>query len=278
MWQVSIIPIVDLNADGIVDSADMCIMVDYWGTDEPLCDIGPMPWGDGIVDIQDIFVLSEHLFEDYRLMAHWQFDETEGSIAYDIIDVNDGICHGEPLWQPTSGMIGGALLFDGIDDYVEMPFILNPGKVSFSIFAWINGGAPGQVVVSQADTTVDTPLGQSTNPGSVWLATDSTDGRLMTGLMNTVFGSLDSESVVTDGQWHHVGLVYDRTALKRHLFVDRVEVAVDSDYVAGVQMTGGLYIGVGNDLNATTFFRGLIDDVRIYNVALTAEEVAALAQ
>ncbi len=63
LWQVPIIPIVDLNGDGIVDSADMCIMVDYWGTDEPFCDIGPMPWGDGIVDVQDLIVLAEHLFE-----------------------------------------------------------------------------------------------------------------------------------------------------------------------------------------------------------------------
>ena len=63
LWQVSIIPIVDLNVDGIVDASDMCIMIDYWGTDEPLCDIGPMPWGDGIVDVQDLIVLAEHLFE-----------------------------------------------------------------------------------------------------------------------------------------------------------------------------------------------------------------------
>jgi Tol biopolymer transport system component len=64
IWQTPIIPIVDLNSDGIVDSADMCIIVDYWGTDEPLCDIGPMPWGDGIVDVQDLIVLAEHLFEE----------------------------------------------------------------------------------------------------------------------------------------------------------------------------------------------------------------------
>jgi hypothetical protein len=74
MWQVSIEPVVDLNGDGIVDSTDMCIMVDdYWGTDEPLCDIGPMPWGDGIVDVQDLIVLAEHLFEevdDPTLIAH----------------------------------------------------------------------------------------------------------------------------------------------------------------------------------------------------------------
>ncbi len=61
IWQVSLEPIVDLNSDGIVDSADICIIIDGWGTDEPLCDVGPMPWGDGIVDVQDLIVLAEHL-------------------------------------------------------------------------------------------------------------------------------------------------------------------------------------------------------------------------
>jgi len=65
IWQAPIIPIVDLNGDGIVDATDMCIMIDYWGTDEPLCDIGPMPWGDGVVDVEDLIVLAEHLFEEY---------------------------------------------------------------------------------------------------------------------------------------------------------------------------------------------------------------------
>jgi len=65
IWQVPITPIVDLNGDGIVDAADMCIIVDNWGTDNKLCDIGPTPLGDGIVDVQDLIVLAEHLFEEY---------------------------------------------------------------------------------------------------------------------------------------------------------------------------------------------------------------------
>jgi len=69
LWQASITPIVDLNNDGIVDSADMCIMVDHWGTDDSLCDIGPMPWGDGVVDVQDLIVLAEHLFEEFPLVG-----------------------------------------------------------------------------------------------------------------------------------------------------------------------------------------------------------------
>ena len=61
LWQVPIEPIVDLNSDGIVDNADICIIIDHWSTDEPLCDVGPMPWGDGVVDVQDLIVLAEHL-------------------------------------------------------------------------------------------------------------------------------------------------------------------------------------------------------------------------
>jgi len=64
IWQAPIIPVVDLNNDGIVDSADMVFMVDNWGTDNSLCDIGPMPWGDGVVDVQDLIILAEHLFEE----------------------------------------------------------------------------------------------------------------------------------------------------------------------------------------------------------------------
>ncbi len=64
IWQVSISPVVDINGDGIVDSADMCIIVDHWGENYPLCDIGPTPLGDGIVDVQDLIVLAEHLFEE----------------------------------------------------------------------------------------------------------------------------------------------------------------------------------------------------------------------
>ena len=64
LWQAPIIPIVDLNGDGIVDATDMCIIVDHWGENYSLCDIGPTPLGDGIVDVHDLIVLAEHLFEE----------------------------------------------------------------------------------------------------------------------------------------------------------------------------------------------------------------------
>jgi len=58
-------PIVDFNGDGIVDAADMCIMVDNWHTNSTLCDIAPPPLGDGFVDVQDLIVIAGHLFEEF---------------------------------------------------------------------------------------------------------------------------------------------------------------------------------------------------------------------
>jgi hypothetical protein len=69
IWQVEVIPIVDLNSDDIVDADDMCVLVDNWNTENTLCDIAPAPFGDGFVDVQDLIVLSEYLFTDLRIFV-----------------------------------------------------------------------------------------------------------------------------------------------------------------------------------------------------------------
>jgi hypothetical protein len=57
-WQAPIIPIVDFNGDGKVNLVDLVMLIDNWGTNKTLCDIGPMPWGDGKVDIEDLKVFT----------------------------------------------------------------------------------------------------------------------------------------------------------------------------------------------------------------------------
>jgi hypothetical protein len=254
LWQAPIIPVVDFNSDGIVDSADMRIMIDHWGTNDKLCDIGPTPFGDGIVDVQDLIVLGEHLFEEPGLIAYWKLDETEGEIAHDTANGYDGTLQGEPTWQPESGMVDGALAFDGIDDYVTTPFVLNPADGPFSVFAWIQGGAPGQVFISQRG-------------GVNWLCTDSSEGNLMTELKASGRGATEllSQTIITDGNWHRVGFVWDGS--HRTLYVDNVEVATDAQAnLAGSD--NGLYIGAGMAMEPGSFWSGLIDDVRIYNRAV----------
>ena len=265
LWQVSIDPVVDFNADGTVDKTEMGIMVDHWGEDYSLCDIGPVPWGDGIVDVQDLIVLAKHLLPVF--LAHWELDETEGHVAYDSIGGHDGTLNGNPLWRPAGGKVNGALLLDGIDDYVSADFAWNTWKMIISATAWIKGGAPGQVIISQAD---------GSGYGASWLYADSSGGKLTTKLMDPQ-PALVSESMITDGAWHHIGLVWDGSF--RHLYVDGAEVARDAATLSyTTPCDGGLYWGVGKNLDAGSFFSGMIDDVRIYNKALTPEEIAALVQ
>jgi len=161
-----------------------------------------------------------------------------------------------------------------MNDYVGTDFVQKPADGSFSAFAWIKGGAPGQVILSQVDRSV----GRTILVGSTWLGTDPSNGRLVTTLMDYPFGPLESQVIITDGQWHHIGLVYALDGLQRRLYVDGVEVAGDTAFVDGVHSDGGLHFGADKNLSATSFWLGLIDDIRIYPMALTAEEIAALAQ
>ena len=78
--------------------------------------------------------------------------------------------------------------------------------------------------------------------------------------------SLVSGSIITDGNWHHIGFVWDDS--NRTLYVDDVEVATDTQPRMRSSY-GDLYIGAGKNLDPGNFFSGLIDDVRIYNRAIT---------
>ncbi len=255
IWQVSIDPVVDFTGDLRVDIEDLILLIEHWGQNEPTYDMGPMPWGDGIVDVQDLVVLTKYMEPlDPALIAHWKLDEAEGNIA-NSLGIHDAIVMGEAVWQPEGGWSGGALLFDGIDDHLVTDFVIDPSRGPMSIFAWIKGGAPGQAIVSQG----------MSNPmfGSTWLGIDPEDGRLVTGHMYPIVPLLESDVVITDDQWHRVGLVWDGTF--RHLFVDGEEVMSDPDKASHMPSPLGLYIGADSHLTEGSFWSGLIDDVRIYD-------------
>ncbi len=189
------------------------------------------------------------------LVAHWALDETAGRIAYDSVGGYDGFLVGGPIWQPSAGKTDGALDFDGSNDLVMTDFVLNPAAGPFSVFAWIRGGTPGGVIISQ----------DGSQGGVDWLLADDPGGRLWTGLAGgtgRLASGLASAKVITDGNWHEVGYVWD--GANRMLYVDDVLVASDTQPKLD-ECRGGLNIGAGKDLDAGTFWSGLIDDVRIYN-------------
>ncbi|MCP4608884.1 MAG: M28 family peptidase [Planctomycetes bacterium] len=258
----------DFDGDEDVDIDDCCLLIEHWKGSDPRFDIAPPPNGDGVVNDQDLDALlyywltdRSNWWSDFGLIAHWKLDEIEGTVVHDSAGYNDAYVIGDPVWLPEGGMVDGALQLDGIDDYVNSPFVLNPTDGKFSVFVWIKGGAPGQVILSQES-------------GVNWLTADAVDGALRTDLRTPENKSripfpegppLICPIVVADGDWHRVGFVRDGS--DRILYVDDIEVA--SDTATNLESaSGGLYIGAGSDLEPGAFWSGLIDNVRIYNRAV----------
>jgi len=258
IWQAPIIPVVNFNGDAIVDIKDLLILIESWGQNDPSVDIGPTPLGDGVVDEADLEVLMSYWGQepyDPTLIAHWKFDETEGIVASDSAGNCDGTVCGDPLWQPGGGAADGALALDGVGDFVAADFVLDPSKGPLSVFVWVKGGEPGQVILSQVD-------------GKNWLCANPANGCLVTELRGLGRDSctLCSETSITDGQWHHIGLIWD--GANRSLYIDDTVVANDTQAGDLSGCFGGLNIGCDKNMAPGTFFAGLMDDLRIYSHAV----------
>lgn len=93
------------------------------------------------------------------------------------------------------------------------------------------------MIISQAD---------GIGTGDTWIGMEILSGNLMTGLVTTPLGRfipqpLESQSLIIDNQWHHVGFVWDGSY--RSLFVDGTEVARDAEVLSPLKYSnGGLYI------------------------------------
>jgi hypothetical protein len=203
---------------------------------------------------------------DTSTTATWTFDEGSGSTAN---DSSGGGNHGQlvdgPAW--VAGMIGDALVFDGVNDRVEVTSptgALKPAN-AFSISAWVkysSTGSNGGDVASMGDSYV---LRVRSN-GNVHTA--FYDG--------TTWKYLTTTGINTkDGQWHH--LVGQYTGTQLQVYVDGV-LAAQSSTSGSIAYTLGQGFVIGNHGNGATGyeFNGLIDQLRIYPRGLSLGEVAAL--
>ena len=191
---------------------------------------------------------------DPTLIACWKLDEASGMIGADSAGTNNGTLVGDPIWQPAGGKVTGALSLDGVGACVRTSFVCDPSQGAFSAFAWVKGGGPGQVVVSQVN-------------GANWVMAGASDGGLATELQSSgrTGKALKSAASITDGGWHRVGFVWDGS--NRVLYVDDVEVAKDTQTNLAAS-SDVLYLGAGANLPSGSFWKGLIDDVRIYDRAV----------
>ncbi len=135
--------------------------------------------------------------------------------------------------------------------FIIAGYVLNPSDRPCSVHGRVKGGTPGRALVSQA-AKMNVPLAERI-AGCVM--TEAPSGARSS-------SALCSQTVITDGDWHRVGLTVDGAT--RNLYVDDVLVAEDTQSgTAGY--FGGVNLGCGKSMTPGTFWSGLIDDVQIYN-------------
>lgn len=205
------------------------------------------------------FVAEAQVVQD-GLVSYWSF---EGGDVSDRIGDNDGTINGDP--EVVAGNIGDALKFDG-DDSVTFPATGVPtGNSPVSWSAWFkrevtDAGAVQYIATYGIAGCCGQFFGIGTRGGDMVFMTQWGGGF-------DVFGP-----VISLGDWHHVVAVYDGNQ-NDTIYLNGAEVASQDlaeapDYVD----TNPGAIGSNPDLGE--FFEGLIDDVGLYNRALSADEVA----
>jgi len=206
-------------------------------------------------------------------VGYWSFDEGAGTVANDGSG-NDN--HGEVVGgaQWVAGKLGSALAFDGADDMVVieqnigLPIYNNGTDNVWSIAMWVKGGPQNDMrVFSEASTTSNNPL---FNLGT---KNDGATGQLDCYIRPAGMGHTFSDAEPFDETWHHIAWVDEDGAAR--LYVDGVLDGGDFNYTRAELDLNTTTIGGILRANPSHWFTGMIDDVQIYNHALTEAEVLA---
>jgi hypothetical protein len=196
------------------------------------------------------------------LVGAWGFDETSGTAVLDRSPAgNPGTVNGPT--RTAGGRFGGALSFDGVNDWVTVADANSLDLSSgLTLSAWLNPAVAGSawrtVMLKERSGGLSYALYGNT-------ATGQPSGHVSTPSESSTNGT----SGLAAGVWSHLATTYDGATLR--LFVNGVQVSsrgVIGSIPAG---TGALRIG-GNNV-WPEWFRGLIDEVRVYNRALPAAEL-----
>lgn len=204
------------------------------------------------------------------LVSQWGMDEGSGAKAYDSQGGNDGTLTNmevTTVWQANSNCVsGGCLSFDGVDDYIAIgvgndyfPLPL------FSICAWVK--SPGLASGMSLNGILSLTYGLSMFLDSAGTFQARVDN-------GSTFTSVSTLGNLHDNKFHNVCMTFDNTYM--HAFVDGVWKNKSATTWLGTTRwpTNTCNIGCENNNCPIYRFNGYIDDVRIYNRALTADEIA----
>ena len=234
----------------------------YWRIDET---DGSNIWGG------QVWSFTTRPNADNYLVGWWELDESSGSASDSTGNTNTGTLYGNPIWYPSDGKIDGALQFDG-DDYV---LIVNESNFDFtgpfSIALWIKYNAvPIQgfhPIISKSGSAWIYYMGNF----RTFFRLHNADAAPQEPWYAILWGD---QNYVHDYQWHHVTLVYDGVKLYEYL-----DNELNSFTGASITISTNDYsVALGYDQEDNDFgFIGRMDDVRIYNCALSPVDVNELA-
>jgi hypothetical protein len=206
------------------------------------------------------------------LVVWFPFDDASPQDAADVVSGFGGTCSGGGCPKTDFGQHGGAFLFDGIDDCIEVANMGQFGQAQITIAIWMRQD------VSDNCSPVAKPATALGATANTWQIETSTTNQIMFtsshgGLANTRIAALSSLVI---GQWHHVAATFDG-ATKR-LYVDGAmasSAALPNALAYDVQP---VWIGCDNNNGTPAMrFNGAIDDFQLYNRALSTAEIQALA-
>jgi len=202
------------------------------------------------------------------LVAHWKFDEGSGLVVMDSsTNGNNGTLTNGTAW--ATGWSSNALRFDGVNDYVEVPNSPSLGITGdITLAAWVKRGALGDyggiVAKTDGNNIWDYDLYFDSGPDNLHFWSDSQSPQ------NTI-----STGAVSDTDWHHVAAT--RSGETVTFYVDGAPAGTAD--ISGESADNPVPVRIGTDgpgYGAASMFKGLIDDVRIYNRALSQAEIRAL--
>ena len=210
---------------------------------------------------------------DSNLVAHWPFDA--GSTRDVSGNNNDGVGSGITPTSDRFGRHNDAYQFDGVGDRISIANspTLQIGTSDYTIAAWIRTTAAGSDgrVFSKGSWNCTTGYMMRLGGGDKIHLENASNGWCMV--------NVDSNTPLTDGAWHFVAGVVDRD-VGAAIYIDGALDAtqeIDTSF-ANLSNDRNPTIGVADEQVQVSpeFFNGTIDDVRIYNIALSPGEVRAL--
>jgi hypothetical protein len=213
---------------------------------------------------------------DPNFVSWWKFDEGSGSTAYDSAGDNDGTLAGNTNW--VTGKIGDyALDFDGDDAYVLVPDSdsISVGNQDYTISAWINprslkGPSGAGTIVSKVKDGSDKEYQLLLIDEDLWFDVEKN--------ANNQAAETTTAPVQTDS-WQHIAVTFNSsTTTPTFYYNGAVQTSTSNIDTLPDELDDDLYIGMTGGVYYTNEFNGTIDDVRIYNRALSAGEIWQLYQ